>query len=327
MTFQRHCALSQEGSPGMTGDAGRVAVERLVTISPRPISEPFAMLELGVEGRRNIAEHLPVERRSSADLATHRNERAEPAVVRRRRFRQSVDHAPTLEHSVGFGVEVDLRAAIALDHQPGDVARTSGIAALGRRVGAEQRRGRAEALPQHDVHDPLVGAIAIFKRDFLGQDLDALDRLGRNVAELAEARNPLAIEEQHRLTAAAAARAPISGASASSSSLMLLAPVARMSPALRVLSGGMSPTTDPRGRWPVMTMSSSSPSSITCPPFAEDAPTSRFSGLGRRRVGLLSRRRSLGVIKRGAAEEQRCGNAQGHSAALSRASERALTTP
>ena len=111
------------------------------------------------------------------------------------------------QHAVAFGMEVELRAAVALDHQPGEIAVAAGIAALGRGVGGELGNGRAEALAKDDVHDPLVGAIAIFERDFLGQDLDPLDRLGRDVAKLAEARDALAVEQQHRLFAAAAARA------------------------------------------------------------------------------------------------------------------------
>ena len=74
-------------------------------------------------------------------------------------------------------------------------------------VAAELRGGRAETLAKDDVHDALVGAIAIFERDFLGQDLDPLDGLGRDVAHFAEAGDALAVEQQHRLLAAAAARA------------------------------------------------------------------------------------------------------------------------
>ena len=79
-----------------------------------------------------------------------------------------------------------------------------GVAALGRGARADLRGGRAEALAKDDVHDLLVGAIAIFERDFLGQDLDPLDRFGRDVAKLAEAGDALAVEEQHRPLAAAA---------------------------------------------------------------------------------------------------------------------------
>ena len=104
-------------------------------------------------------------------------------------------------------MEVELRAAVALDHQPGEIAAAAGVATLGRGVGGELGNGRAEALTEDDIHDALVGAVAIFERDFLGQDLDPLDRLGRDVAKLAEARDALAVEQKHRLFAAAAARA------------------------------------------------------------------------------------------------------------------------
>ena len=92
----------------------------------------------------------------------------------------------------------------APEHQPGEVALGAGIAAVGRGLRLDLRRGRAEALAKDDVHDLLVGAIAIFERDFLGQDLDPLDRFGRDVAQLAEAGNALPAEEHDRAPAAAA---------------------------------------------------------------------------------------------------------------------------
>ena len=53
----------------------------------------------------------------------------------------------------------------------------------------------------------MVGTIAVFERDLLGQYIDPLDGLWGNVAQFAEARNSLAIEEQDRLARAAAPRA------------------------------------------------------------------------------------------------------------------------
>ena len=96
------------------------------------------------------------------------------------------------------------RAAIALDQEPGEVGIAVRVPAFGGDSGADLRRGRAESLAKDDVHHLLVGAIAIFQRDFLGQDLDPLDGFGRDVAKLAEARDALAVEQQHRRFAAAA---------------------------------------------------------------------------------------------------------------------------
>src|SRR5512132_3731020 len=105
-------------------------------------------------------------------------------------------------------MQVELRAAIALDHQPREVAGSGGIAAVRGRAGADLRDRRAEALAKHDVHDLLIGPIAIFERDLLGQDLDTADCLSGNVAELAEAGDALAIEQQHGSSGASSLRAP-----------------------------------------------------------------------------------------------------------------------
>ena len=105
---------------------------------------------------------------------------------------------------IALGVQVELRPPLRWIMQPREVAIAVGIAAVGRGAGADLRDGRAEALAKNDVHDLLVGAIAVFERDLLRQDLDPLDCFGRNVAKLAEARDPLAVEQQHRPLAAAA---------------------------------------------------------------------------------------------------------------------------
>jgi hypothetical protein len=104
-------------------------------------------------------------------------------------------------------VEVDRGAAGAVDHHPRDVAQAADLAAFGRGASLEPHRGRAEALAENDVHDALVGAVAIFERDFLGQDLDPLDGLGGDVAKLAEAGNALAVQEQDGPLAASPAGA------------------------------------------------------------------------------------------------------------------------
>ena len=46
--------------------------------------------------------------------------------------------------------------------------------------------------------------IAVAQRHLLGQDLDPLDRLGRDVLDLAQARDAMAVEQHHRLLAAPA---------------------------------------------------------------------------------------------------------------------------
>ncbi len=84
-------------------------------------------------------------------------------------------------------MRVECRAAILLDRKLGEVEVARGIAAFGRERAGSLRGRRTEALAKDDVHDLLIGTIAVFQRYFLGEDLDALDCLGRNVTKLAKA--------------------------------------------------------------------------------------------------------------------------------------------
>ena len=108
------------------------------------------------------------------------------------------------QHGVAFGVDVEGGSAVRADQQPRDVRFAFDVPPS---VGTASARvgGRAEALAKDDIHDPLVGAIAVLERDFLGQDLGPLDRFGRDVAKLAEAGDALAVEQQDRPFAAAPA--------------------------------------------------------------------------------------------------------------------------
>src|SRR5439155_3651206 len=105
---------------------------------------------------------LPVEHRRAADvgLGSDQRARAELAGFILRRAGPGDDEADVAlvlrQHGVAGRVQVELRPAIALDHQPREVAVRGGVAALGRRGPAELGYGRAEALPKDDVHDLLV---------------------------------------------------------------------------------------------------------------------------------------------------------------------------
>ncbi len=82
-----------------------------------------------------------------------------------------------------------------------------------------------EAPAQHDVHHALIGGVAVFERDLLRQDVDAQDGLGRDVLDLREARDAVAVEQDHRrLAAATAIAAGLRVASSSSSSVTVLTP-------------------------------------------------------------------------------------------------------
>ena len=103
-------------------------------------------------------------------------------------------------------MEVDGGALVAVDLHTGEVGQPGNIAAIGRGTGIGTNRGRTEAAAEDEIDHLLIGAIAIFERDFLGQDIDPLDRLGRDIAELTKAGDAQAVEQQHRLPGTATAR-------------------------------------------------------------------------------------------------------------------------
>ena len=111
------------------------------------------------------------------------------------------------QRAIAFGVEINGGAAIAPDHHPGNIAEAAGRAASGRSSGLDLDGGRAKTLAQDDVHDALIGAVAIFERDLLGQDFDPLDGFGGDVAQFAKTRDALAVQKQDGLFAATPARA------------------------------------------------------------------------------------------------------------------------
>src|SRR5690606_6523137 len=64
-----------------------------------------------------------------------------------------------------------------------------------------------EVALQDEVHHPLRRRIAVALRDVLGEDLHLLDRLGRVGAQLAEAGDARAVDENHGEAPAASAAA------------------------------------------------------------------------------------------------------------------------
>jgi hypothetical protein len=109
-------------------------------------------------------------------------------------------------------LEVEVPAAVAGDAQHVDV-RLGGLAAAGGGDAALDLGGhRPEALAQHEVHHPLVGAVAVLQRHLFGQHLDALDGFGRQVADFGEARDPPAVDQRDgRALRTAAAAADLRG--------------------------------------------------------------------------------------------------------------------
>ena len=181
------------GAVGAVG-AGKRFEQAWIKSDQRPA---FAVLEFRIHRERAVAEGIAVDRRRSANVPLAPRERPGGEVLLRRadglrRIEQDVALGLG-QHGVALGVKVEGRPALALDEEAGEIGGPAPVTAIGCNAGADLRRRRAEALAKDDVHDLLVGVIAIFERDFLGQDLDPLDRFGRDVAELPEAGNPLPV--------------------------------------------------------------------------------------------------------------------------------------
>ena len=167
-----------------------------------------ATADLGGDRRADVIEDRAVERARQPRRLLRADERAEVARVGTGRVGIEPDVALRfVERGVAVDAQIDRGALAVADDQAGGVGLAGEIVAIGRGGRADFGRSRVEAAAQDDVEHALVGGIAIFQRDFLGQDFHPLDRLGGQVAQLAEARDPLAVEQQDRTPAVAAARA------------------------------------------------------------------------------------------------------------------------
>ena len=98
------------------------------------------------------------------------------------------DVALSLEQGgVAFVLQIQRPALLARDAQDVAFQVGHGAAALVGTTRAGLHGDGAEVGLQHEVHDPLIGAVAVGQGGFLGQDLGALDRLGRDAANFAKA--------------------------------------------------------------------------------------------------------------------------------------------
>ena len=130
---------------------------------------------------------------------------------------------PLVEERVGIGeddvpfalaervimliLDIDVPAPGLVDAKDVGVEFVSAAPAVGGLAMLRFGRDGVEAAARDEVHDPLVGAVAIFQCHLLGQHLHADDRLGRDAADFAEAGDALAVEQHHRPLAAASAAA------------------------------------------------------------------------------------------------------------------------
>ena len=104
---------------GVRGVGAGVAGERLEQVSIEPDQRTaIGMLELRVEGRRDVAE-LAVEGRRAADVALGADQRASRelllgrAVARRSADRAMMSRSASVSMRIAFGVQVEGGAAVA----------------------------------------------------------------------------------------------------------------------------------------------------------------------------------------------------------------------
>src|SRR5262249_36021335 len=98
----------------------------------------------------------------------------------------------------------DVDPIVVADVGIAQVTRAVLAAALGRGTAVEIGDFGLKTTPQDDVHDLLLCAVAIFQRNFLGQDVDAQDRFGREVTHFVDTRDAPAVDENDRPRAAVA---------------------------------------------------------------------------------------------------------------------------
>ena len=108
-------------------------------------------------------------------------------------FEQAALRAP--EDIVAARMKIDRGALVLPELNPGEVAAAAGKSMARRSICRDLRNTFLETILKDDVHDLLVGRITIFERDLLGQDVDPRDRLDRDIAQLAIARDPPTVEK------------------------------------------------------------------------------------------------------------------------------------
>ena len=99
--------------------------------------------------------------------------------------------------------EIDRQTPGVADAQQSGLRLDRAVATLGRHTPGQFAGDRLESRSQDNVHHPLVGAVAISERRFFGQDINAQDRLGGQIAYFGKTRNAKPVQQHHRRPAIA----------------------------------------------------------------------------------------------------------------------------
>ena len=204
------CIRALQQSAEMRVSGVHIATQDVSTLRRRSQSEQRASSRLvhgGVDCARQTLDQWTRIHEVHGQLIHSRQERAIGGIGTRRAIRTD-DLALALEQTVVMpGLEVRLPPGVALYAQHTHSNVGSLAPSLGGTARASIRRDRTEPRAQYEVQDALIGAIAVSERDLFREDVDPLDRLRRQVTHFSEARDPYAVEQHDRPTAAAATAA------------------------------------------------------------------------------------------------------------------------
>ena len=194
------------GRPGIAGRQAQTEAGQ-----PR-VAAAAAVLQAAAQGHADLVVQVVLVGPRDRRLGRARQQGAigvPLAVVARR-----VDPVRVGAVDIAFGL-VQGVAALAVDVQrpavgPGDLEKVvlacrRRPAALVRPADVDRGGQRAEVGLQHDVHDALVGAVAVGQGRLFRQDVEPLDGLGRNAADFTEAGDATAVDQEDRGPAARAA--------------------------------------------------------------------------------------------------------------------------
>ena len=193
----------------MAGKTVGFAYQAVIDTSLAKTEEASAGIgvERAVEGRRDVAEDSPVEGSAQRELVGFGEQGPKVTEVGDDRLVLD-DVALAFEQGIGMAeLDVEARTSRSVHAEHVELGAIAGSAAGGGEAAVHLGGDGTETAPKNEVHDPLVGTVAILESRLLGEDVDPDDRLRREIPDLAETGDPAAVEKDDRPLAAATAAA------------------------------------------------------------------------------------------------------------------------